>query len=69
MWATGLLPEAHYVQATATISQWLAEGFAKNAEANLTLLTGGRGAGTLVPDYVKIFGQVFSEEGFVHLPN
>ena len=63
MWATGLLPEAHYVQATSTISQWLAEGFAKNAEADPNLPTGGRGAGTSVPDYVKIFGQVFSEEG------
>ena len=51
------------------ISQWLAEGFAKNVEANPTLPTGGRGAGTSTPDYVKIFGQVFSEEGFAHLLN
>ena len=69
VWATGLIPEAQYVQATSTISQRLAEGFAKNAEANPTLPTGGRGAGDSVPDYVKIFGQVFSEEGFAKLPN
>ena len=71
VWATGLLPEAHYIQASTTISQWLAEGFAKNVEANPTLptVTGGRGAGTSVPDYIKIFGQVFSEEGFARLPN
>ena len=69
VWATGLLPEAHYVQATATISQCLAEGFAKNAEANPTLPTGGRGAGTSIPDYVKIIGQVFLEEGFARLSN
>ena len=69
VWATGLLPEAHYIQAFATISQRLAEGFTKNAEADPTLPTGGRGAGSSVPDYVKIFGQVFSEEGFTRLPN
>ncbi len=69
VWATGLIPEAQYVQATSTISQRLAEGFAKNAEANPTLPTGGRGSGGSVPDYVKIFGQVFSEEGFAKLPN
>jgi predicted aspartyl protease len=69
VWATGLIPEAQYIQATSTISQRLAEGFAKNVEANPTLPTGGRGAGSSVPDYVKIFGQVFSEEGFAKLPN
>jgi len=36
MWATGLIPEAQYIQASSTISQRLAEGFAKNAEANPT---------------------------------
>jgi predicted aspartyl protease len=33
VWATGLIPEAQYVQATSTISQRLAEGFARNSEA------------------------------------
>jgi hypothetical protein len=47
----------------------LAEGFVKDAEANPTLLTGGRGLGDLVPDYVKIFRQAFLKEGFVKLPN
>jgi hypothetical protein len=42
---------------------------AKNAEANPTLPTGGRGVGDSVPDYVKIFGQVFLEEGFAKLLN
>ena len=69
VWATGLIPEDQYVQATSTISQRLAESFAKNAEPNPTLPTGGRGSGDSVPDYVKIFEQVFSEEGFARLPN
>jgi hypothetical protein len=38
-------------------------------EPNPTLPTGRRGSGGLVPDYVKIFGQVFSEEGFAKLPS
>jgi hypothetical protein len=69
VWATGLIPEAQYVQATSTISQRLAEGFARNSEANPTLPTGGSGSKDPTPDYVKIFGQVFSEEGFAKLPN
>ena len=69
VWATGLIPEAQYIQATSTISQQLAESFAKNTEPNPTLPTGGRGSGGSVPDYVKTFGQVFSEEGFAKLPN
>jgi predicted aspartyl protease len=69
VWATGLIPEAQYVQATSTISQRLAEGFARNSEANSTLPTGGSGSKNPIPDYVKIFGQVFSEEGFAKLPN
>jgi hypothetical protein len=69
VWATGLIPEAQYIQATSTISQQLAESFAKNMEPDPTLPTGGRGSGGLVPDYVKIFRQVFSEEGFAKLPS
>jgi hypothetical protein len=69
VWATGLIPEAQYVQATSTISQRLAESFARNQEANPTLPTGGSGLKNPIPDYVMIFGQVFSEEGFVKLPN
>jgi hypothetical protein len=69
VWATGLLPEAEYVQATSTISQRLVETFAKNAEPHPTLPTGRSGSKDLVPDYVKMFGQVFSEEGFMKLPN
>ena len=69
VWATGLIPEAQYVQATSTISQRLAEGHARNTEANPTIPTGGRGSKDSVPDYVKIFGQVFSEDGFAKLPN
>jgi predicted aspartyl protease len=69
VWATGLIPEAQYIQASSTISQRLAEGFARNTEAHPTLPTGGSGSGEPIPDYVKIFGQVFSEEGFAKLPN
>jgi hypothetical protein len=54
VWAAGLLPEAEYVCATSTISQRLAENFAKNTEPHLTLLTGGRGLKDPIPDYVKI---------------
>jgi len=45
------------------------EGFARNAEANPTLPTGRSGSRSPILDYVKIFGQVFSEEGFAKLPN
>ena len=45
------------------------ESFAKNTEPSTTLLTGGKGSGGSVPNYVKTFEQVFSEEGFVKLPN
>jgi hypothetical protein len=69
VWATGLIPEAQYVQATSTISQRLVESFARNSEANPTLPTGGCGSKNPIPDYVKIFGQVFSEEGFAKFPN
>jgi len=41
VWATGLIPEAQYIQATSTISQRLAEGFARNSEINPTLPTRG----------------------------
>jgi hypothetical protein len=69
VWATGLIPEAQYIRASSTVSQWLATIFAKNTEANPTLPTGGSGLKNPIPDYVKIFGQVFSEEGFAKLPN
>jgi len=67
--ATGLLPKAKYVQATSTISQRLAETFAKNADPHPTLPTGRSGLKDLVPDYVKMFSQVFSDEGFAKVPN
>jgi hypothetical protein len=63
------MPEAQYIQASSTISQRLAEGFARNTEAHPTLPTGGSGLKDPIPDYVKIFGQVFSEEGFAKLLN
>jgi hypothetical protein len=69
VWATGLLPEVQYVQATSTISQRLAESFSKHTESKPTLPTGGMGSSGSIPDYVKMFGQVFSEEGFAKLPN
>jgi hypothetical protein len=69
IWATGLIPEAQYVQATSTISQRLVEGFARNLEAKPILPTGRSGLKNPIPDYVKIFGQVFSDEGFAKLPN
>jgi hypothetical protein len=74
VWAAGLLPEVQYVQATSTISQRLAESFSKHTESKPTLPTGGMGSSSLISDYVKMFGQVFSEEGFckgtllAHLP-
>ena len=58
-----LYPSIYHYQPTTS------RRFCKNVEANPTLLTGGKEAGTSVPDYVKIFGQVFSEEGFARLPN
>jgi len=67
VWAAGLIPEAQYIHATSTISQRLAKSFAKNTEPNPTLPTGGKGSSGSVPDYVKTFGQVFSEEGFAKL--
>jgi hypothetical protein len=67
--AAGLIPEAQYIRATSTISQRLAESFAKNTEPNPSLPMGGKGSCGSVPDYVKTFGQVFSEEGFARLPN
>ena len=69
VWATGLLPEAQFIQATSTISQRLAESFSKHTESNPTLPTGGSGSKDPLPDYVKMFSQVFSEEGFAKLPN
>ena len=69
VWATGLLPEAQHIGAASTISQRLAESFSKHTEANPVLPTGGSGSKNPVPDYVKMFGQVFSEEGFAKLPN
>ena len=69
VWATGLLPEVQYIQATSTISQWLAESFSKHTELKPTLPTGGMGSHGSIPDYVKMFGQVFLEEGFAKLPN
>jgi hypothetical protein len=68
VWATGLLPEAQYIQATSTISQRLAKSFSKHTESNPTLLTGGAGSKNLLPDYMKMFGQVVLEEGFTQLP-
>jgi hypothetical protein len=45
------------------------QGFTRNTEAHPTLPTGRSGSKNPIPDYVKIFGQVFSEEGFAKLPN
>jgi len=69
VWATELLPEAQYIEATSTISQRLAESFSRNTESNPVLPTGGSGSKDPLPDYVKMFGQVFLEEGFAKLPN
>jgi hypothetical protein len=69
VWTTGPLPEVQYVQATSTISQRLAESFSKHTESKPTLPTGGMGSSGSIPDYMKMFGQVFSEEGFAKLPN
>jgi hypothetical protein len=38
-------------------------------ESKPTLPTGGMSLSGSVPDYMKMFGQVFSEEGFAKLPN
>ena len=70
VWATGLLSKAEYVQATSTIrTQQLAETFVKNTKPHPTLLTGRSGLKDPVPDHVKMFNQVFPEEGFAKLPN
>jgi predicted aspartyl protease len=57
VWATGLIPEAQYIQASSTISQRLVEGFARNTEAHPTLPTGGSGSGDPIPDCKGPKGQ------------
>jgi len=42
---------------------------AKNADLHPTLPTGGSGLKDTVLDYVEMFTQVFSEEGFAKLLN
>jgi hypothetical protein len=69
VWATGLLPEAEYIQAVSTHSQRLAEGFNRNSKSLPTLPTGGMGSKDPVPDYVQMFSQVFSEADFAKQPN
>jgi len=69
VWATELLPKVEYIQVTSTISQRLAETFARITDPHPTLPTGGSRSKDPVPDYVKMFSQVFSEEGFAKLPN
>ena len=69
VWATGLFPEAECIQAVSSHSQRLAESFSRNAEAHPTLPTGGMGSRESVPDYVKMFTQVFSEADFAKQPN
>ena len=69
VWATGLLPEVEYIQATSTHSQRLAESFSRNCHPHPTLPTGGMGSRDPVPDYVQMFSQVFSEASFAKQPN
>ena len=46
VWATGLLPEAQYIEATSTISQRLVKSFSRNTESNPVLPTDGSGSKT-----------------------
>ena len=52
IWATGLLPKPQYIQATATVSQRLAQAFKTNTEP------------TDIPPYLREFHSVFSKESF-----
>ena len=60
IWATGLFPEAEYIQATTTISQQLAEGFRRNSEPV--------DPDEHIPPHLRDFHSVFSKESFDELP-
>ena len=60
IWATGLLPEPEYVQASSTISQRLAEAFKRNSEPP--------DYEKHIPPYLRDFHSVFSKESFDDLP-
>jgi len=60
IWATGLFPQAENIRATATISQWLAEGFRQNfqpADHEKHILP-----------HLRDFHSVFSKDSFDELP-
>ncbi|HWN07996.1 MAG TPA: reverse transcriptase domain-containing protein [Pyrinomonadaceae bacterium] len=60
IWATGLFPQAEFIQATTTISQRLAEGFRQNSQP--------AEHSEHVPPYLRDFASVFSKDSFDELP-
>ena len=60
IWATGLLPEPEYMQASSTISQHLAEAFKRNSKPP--------DYEKHIPPYLGDFHSVFSKESFDNLP-
>ena len=59
IWATGLLPEPEYIQASSTISQRLAEAFKRNSAPDYE---------KHIPPHLRDFHKVFSKESFDDLP-
>ena len=59
IWATGLLPEPEYIQASSTISQRLAEAFKRNSAPDYE---------KHIPPHLRNFHKVFSKESFDDLP-
>ena len=57
IWATGLFPQAEHIRATATVSQWLAEGFRQNSKPS-----------EYIPPHLRDFHSVFSKDSFDELP-
>ena len=60
IWATGLFPQAEFIQAMTTISQRLAEGFRQNSQP--------AEYSEHVPPYLRDFASVFSKDSFDELP-
>jgi len=56
IWATRLFPQAEHIRATATVSQWLAEGFRQNSQPS-----------EHIPPHLRDFHSVFLKDSFDEL--